>query len=205
MVNEIATKRSAATLSASEDSNVLSAREVDILGRARQGATDKQIADALGISIPTLRACWGRVREKLGAVNRTHAIALAAVDGPAAQTGDLRVRLTETLIRDRVASWVWRTRTRQALLDCVAQRLFCLPGGSDHIGLERLLAHVWAPDRSRFERFLLQAADLRAMTPIEFRVGVPGDYRNLIRTVNLASDSSAEPTLLLASTVLHVF
>ena len=71
--------------------------------------------------------------------------------------------------------------------------------------LDRLLTHVWAPDRVRFERFLVQSHDLRAMTPIELRVGVPGDYRTLIRTVNLASDAAAEPSLLLASTTIHVF
>ena len=101
---------------------------------------------------------------------------------------------------------MWNARRRQALLDDVARRLFCLTGAEEGISLDRLSAHVWSPDRARFERYLCQAGDLRPMTPIELRVGTPGDYRNLIRTVNLASQSSADaPVLLLASTLMHVF
>ena len=182
----------------------LSPREQEIVVRAAQGATDKEIADSLDLSVATLRTYWGRVREKLGAVNRTHAIALAALDRPT-QSGDVRTRLIDALCVDRVAQWVWQGRLRHALLDATAERLFDFPTGERPVDTERLLSHVWAPDRSRFERFLSQSFDLRPMTPIELRVGQPGDYRHLIRTVNLACQSSPDTTVLLASTTIHVF
>lgn len=185
----------------------LSTREREVVALAAQGATDKEIADRLSTSIPTLRADWTRIRDKVGAVNRTHAIVLAAKEGEApAVSGDERTRIVDSLAKDRVSNWVWHGRRRQALLDDLSRRFFGLSRSDEGIPLDRLLAHVWAPDRARFERYLCQASDLRPMTPIEMRVGVPGDYSNLIRTINLASQSGSDsPVLLLASTVMHVF
>ena len=199
------TKEGQVVVQASRGSYELTPRETEIVALASKGATDKEIADRLDLNVAALRTSWNRIRDKLGAVNRTHAIALSTVDRPMSPSGDVRTRLIDTLFKDKVASWVWQPRARQALLDGVASRLFCLPEGEAPVVLYRLLAHVWAPDRARFERFLIQGYDLRAMTPIELRVGVPGDYRTLIRTVNLASDTAHDPSLLLASTTIHVF
>lgn len=188
--------------------NGLTARESTVLALGAQGLSDKEIADRLMIALPTLRTFWTRIRTKLGASNRTHAIVLAARDAkaPDKSAEDPRTRIAESFYRDRLASWVWQGRRSQALLDEVALRLFCLPTGESAMPVERLLAHVWAPDRVRFERYLSQAGDLRPMTPIELRVGVPGEYRNLIRTVNLACQTGADSAVvLLASTSLHVF
>ena len=183
---------------------VLSPREQEIVVRAAQGATDKEIADDLELSVATLRTYWVRVREKLGAVNRTHAIALASLDRPA-EEGNVRTRLIESLCQDRVSHWVWQGRSRRALLDPLTERLFDLSTADHSVDADRMLSHVWAPDRLRFERYLSQGFDLRPMTPIEMRVGQPGDYRHLIRTVNLACHSSSDSTILLASTTIHVF
>ena len=182
----------------------LSTREREIVVRAATGATDKEIADHLDISVATLRTYWIRVRDKLGAVNRTHAIALANLDKPAPTT-DVRGRLVDAISRDRLATWVWQARSRHVLLDDHARRLFGLGAGDGPLAIDRFLAHVWSPDRARFERYLSQASDLRAMTPIELRVGNPGDYRTLVRTVNLASANTPEPGVLLATTTIHVF
>ena len=182
----------------------LSPREVEIVARAARGATDKEIAKDLDLSIATLRTYWVRVREKLGAVNRTHAISLASLDRPT-DSEDVRKRLVDNLSHDRVSTWVWQGRHRHALLDALTECLFDLPASDRPVDAERLLGHVWSPDRLRFERFLSQAFDLRPMTPIEIRAGQPGDYRHLIRTVNLASQSSPDMTVLLASTTIHVF
>ena len=182
----------------------LSTREKEIVVRAAAGATDKEIADDLDISVATLRTYWVRVRDKLGAVNRTHAIALASLEKPTPTT-DVRGRLIDAIGRDRLSTWIWQTRPRQVLLDDHARRLFGLGAGDGALAVDRLFAHVWSPDRARFERYLSQASDLRAMTPIELRVGTPGDYRNLVRTVNLASANTPEPGVLLATTTIHVF
>ena len=158
--------------------------------------------------MPTLRTLWNRVRVKVGAVNRTHAIVLAAQGQtvPAEENVSTLQRVAGELTRDRVASWVWQGRRREVLMDDMARRLFCLPMGRDGIPTERVLSHVWAPDRGRFERFISQSSDLRPMTPIELRVGNPGEYYNLIRTVNMACQMGMDGTVVLfASTVLHVF
>ena len=186
------------------DPSELSGREREIVLRAAKGATDKEIADELELSVATLRTYWMRVREKLGAVNRTHAIALATVDRPEGE-GDLRSRLAASLTRERLAQWVWQAKNRLVLLDDHAARLFAVCPGDRPLPMDRLLAHVWTPDRARFERYLSQAFDLRAMTPIELRVGTPGDYRNLVRTVNLACQGSPDATALLATTSIHTF
>ena len=189
---------------APRSANGLSSRETEIVAQAARGATDKEIADTIGLTVATLRTYWNRIRDKLGAVNRTHAIALASIERPTDEI-DLRGRLVAALCRDRVASWIWQGRPRHALLDGQAETFFALPPSRGPIAAERLLSHVWTPDRARFERFLTQAFDLRPLTPIELRVGQPGDYRHLIRTVNVACQTSPDATVLLASTTIHVF
>lgn len=51
-----------------------SPREREIMLLATDGQTDKQIAEALGISAATVSSYWARVREKSGAVSRTQAL-----------------------------------------------------------------------------------------------------------------------------------
>ena len=183
---------------------ILSKREAEVIRRAREGATDKEIADELGLSVPTLRTYWGRVRQKLGAVNRTHAIVLASVPQTPASS-DMRERMVETIARDRLSIWVWQPKSRQVVLDGHGLQLFCLGDCDGPMPMDRLLAHIWAPDRTRFERYLCQCSDLRPMTPIELRTGVPGDYRNLVRTVNLVCQTPPDASVLLATTTIHVF
>ncbi len=55
----------------------LSEREQQLITLAAQGLTDTAIADRLGISEPTVKSYWGRVRSKLGPCNRTELVAHA--------------------------------------------------------------------------------------------------------------------------------
>lgn len=55
----------------------LSPREQEIALAAAQGLSDKQIAGELGVRISTVRTYWARIRRKLHAINRTHAVCLA--------------------------------------------------------------------------------------------------------------------------------
>ncbi len=66
------------TPQAPEDSASLSPREVDCLTHAAQGHGDEDIAGRLGISKHTARFHIENAVHKLGATNRTHAVALAA-------------------------------------------------------------------------------------------------------------------------------
>src|ERR1044072_8712318 len=55
----------------------LSSRELEIVMEAAAGLTDKEIAKRLDLSIASVRTYWERLRLKLDATNRGHAIALA--------------------------------------------------------------------------------------------------------------------------------
>jgi len=54
----------------------LGQREKQILEFAAQGLGDKEIAVKLDIQFSTVRTYWGRIRGKLNAANRTHAVTL---------------------------------------------------------------------------------------------------------------------------------
>lgn len=54
----------------------LSEREMTVLELAAAGQADKQIAAQMGVALATVRTYWERIRSKLGAINRGHAIAL---------------------------------------------------------------------------------------------------------------------------------
>lgn len=55
----------------------LSAREQQLISLAAKGFTDVAISQQLGISEPTVKSYWGRVRSKLGPFNRTELVANA--------------------------------------------------------------------------------------------------------------------------------
>lgn len=55
----------------------LSPRERAIALAAAHGLSDKEIALELGVRISTVRTYWERMRRKLHAINRTHAVCLA--------------------------------------------------------------------------------------------------------------------------------
>jgi PAS domain S-box-containing protein len=55
--------------------NELSERELQLLVHATKGLTDQAIANELGISLSTIATYWGRIRIKLGPLNRTELVA----------------------------------------------------------------------------------------------------------------------------------
>ncbi|HEX9633976.1 MAG TPA: response regulator transcription factor [Candidatus Limnocylindria bacterium] len=60
---------------------VLSARELEVVRLAASGLANRQIGDALAVSIRTVEAHFTSVFNKLGVANRTEAIATAALRG----------------------------------------------------------------------------------------------------------------------------
>lgn len=181
-----------------------SKREREVLKLGAQGATDQEISDQLSISVPTLRTYWLRIREKIGGVNRTHAIALA-VAGPLAAdaAADPHRRLLERARSQSIAEWAWRPERREVVLDDATKTLFGIASEESALPVERVLGSVWTPDRPRLERFLAQTPELCPMTPLDLRVGPAGDYRQTIRTVNLSANRSRQDgvVVLLASTL----
>lgn len=59
----------------------LSPRERQLIELAAKGMTDTAIAHSLGISEPTVKSYWGRVRGKFGARKRTELVAHALREG----------------------------------------------------------------------------------------------------------------------------
>jgi PAS domain S-box-containing protein len=55
----------------------LSEQESSVLRLAARGHTDKEIAQRMGVSEKTIDTYWSRIRNKLDARNRTHAVAIA--------------------------------------------------------------------------------------------------------------------------------
>jgi DNA-binding NarL/FixJ family response regulator len=60
---------------------LLTPREREVLGRVAQGASDKEIAETLGLSRHTVVEHLSRVREKLGARNRAEVVVIAQQRG----------------------------------------------------------------------------------------------------------------------------
>lgn len=58
-----------------DSSSLLSPREHQLLILAAQGYTDQGIAHKLGISLATVGTYWGRIRIKMGPLNRTELVA----------------------------------------------------------------------------------------------------------------------------------
>ncbi len=56
--------------------NRLTPRELEVLFLAANGKVDKEAATELGVTLGTIRTYWERINQKLGTMNRTHAVAI---------------------------------------------------------------------------------------------------------------------------------
>lgn len=79
----------------------LSAREKQLITLAAQGLTDTAIAHKLGISEPTVKSYWQRVRSKLGPYNRTELVAHALREESALAITELNGEITR--LRDALS------------------------------------------------------------------------------------------------------
>lgn len=59
----------------------LSPQELVVLGKAANGFVDKEIAREIDVQPATIRTYWDRLRMKLQAKNRTHAVSIALALG----------------------------------------------------------------------------------------------------------------------------
>ena len=70
--------------------DALSPRERELLVYAAHGLTDQAIANRVGISLATVGTYWGRIRTKMGPLNRTELVALFLQDQSAETVDRLR-------------------------------------------------------------------------------------------------------------------
>jgi len=169
----------------------LSDREGEILRLAADGATDKEICVRLRIAMPTVRTHWGRIRGKLGVLNRSHAVAILLRDGPSVRPSSPSETAIASFQQAPLAYWVWNATHQRVLVDPETRRAFGLPGDREVFTPDELLETVWTPDQDRFRRFLLQSPHARSMASFECRAGTPGHYDRLVRTVALTTQASS--------------
>jgi PAS domain S-box-containing protein len=83
-------------------SNDLSGREREIVLEAAAGLTDKEIAKKLDLSVASVRTYWDRLRRKLEATNKGHAIALAlrGIVLEQERTGRERERMVQLIVEN---------------------------------------------------------------------------------------------------------
>ena len=84
----------------------LTNREIDVIWLLSDGATNDQIALALGISPETVQQHVKRIRDKLGAQTRAHAIARALHDGILDESAGRRDVFVHQAIRDEAGEVV---------------------------------------------------------------------------------------------------
>src|SRR5690348_5144271 len=77
----------------------LSPRELQLLSFAAQGLTDNAISHKLGISLATVGTYWGRIRIKLGPLNRTELVANWLKEQPAVTVDQLKSDNEDLLTR----------------------------------------------------------------------------------------------------------
>lgn len=80
----------------------LSQRELQLLVLASRGLTDQAIAIELGISLATIATYWGRIRIKLGPLNRTELVA-KYLDAKARE-GAIGLESEITLLKSQLAA-----------------------------------------------------------------------------------------------------
>lgn len=102
----------------------LSPRQMEIMRLAAEGMTDKEIAQATGLSVGTLRSHWDRMRARLGASSRGEVIARAAEDMRRALVFEVDV-LRHALSQQRLFVW---TATADGKVDYVNDWFACFSG-----------------------------------------------------------------------------
>jgi DNA-binding NarL/FixJ family response regulator len=68
-------------LADAQPASILTERELDVLVHVARGMRNRQIADALGLSVSTVKNHLSAILHKLGVPNRTHAVTYASRQG----------------------------------------------------------------------------------------------------------------------------
>ena len=96
----------------------LSPRQTEIMHLAAEGLTDKEIAQATGLSLGTLRSHWDRMRARLGARSRGEVIARSAEEMRKALQMEVEV-LRRAVVAQGLFVW---SSTAEGVVDYVNDR-----------------------------------------------------------------------------------
>lgn len=181
----------------------LSPRERQLVRLAAAGRTDKEICRELGVSLPTVRTHWTRLRDKLDVVTRTQAVAAAMRQAQVAQqTG--AARLLDGVDLTGIGFWVWDSGTNEVRPDEECRRLFGI-GNAEALNLNELLAHVPPSERGEVLAMLQRARSGSPVTPLTHRADPSSHYATCLRTIALASPDAETSAVLLASVRWQAF
>jgi PAS domain-containing protein len=170
---------------------------------AAAGRTDKEICRELGVSLPTVRTHWTRLRDKLDVVTRTQAVAAAMRQAQAAQaTG--AARLLDGLDLSGIGFWTWDGETNEVRPDEECRRLFGLAEGTS-LTLNELLSHVPPSERGEVLALLQKARSGTPATPLTHRADPTLRYATCLRTIALVPAEAETSTVLLASVRWQAF
>jgi DNA-binding CsgD family transcriptional regulator len=176
----------------------LSPRERQLVRLAAAGRTDKEICRELGVSLPTVRTHWTRLRDKLDVVTRTQAVAAAMKQAQAARGATGAARLLDGVDLSGIGFWVWDPATNEIRPDQECRLLFGLPG-DEQLSLNNFLAHLPPPERGEMLALLQRARSGNPVAPLTHRADPASHYAKCLRTVALAPPESEAPMVLLAS------
>jgi DNA-binding CsgD family transcriptional regulator len=183
---------------AEEKATKLSPRERQLVRLAAAGRTDKEICRELGVSLPTVRTHWTRLREKLDVTTRTQAVAAALSQAHNARTGTSVARLLDAIDLSGVGFWVWDAVSNDVRLDEECRRLYGL-SREGSLALNDLLSHLPPPERGEMLAMLQRARSGSPVTPLTHRADPTLRYATCLRTVALAPPAAEATTVLLAS------
>lgn len=160
------------------ESGGLSTREAEMLELAVEGLTDKEIAARLGVSITTVRTYWLRVRGKLGAQNRSHAISIAFQRTlEHFQVGKEQLRLLLSTVH--MGLWEWKVKSDQVSWEApeCGQRYSAWKSSPT---LRAFLEQVHRDDRANLSAMLHSTSERKAQFRHQFRMmTMDGEYRGL--------------------------
>lgn len=182
-----------------EDGKVarLSPRERQLVRLAAAGRTDKEICRELGVSLPTVRTHWTRLRDKLDVVTRTQAVA-AAMRQAQADEASGPARLLDGVDLRGIGFWVWDVERNEVRPDPECRTLFGLAEGQA-ITLNELLAHIPPSERGEMLAMLQRARSGTPATPLTHRADPSLRYATCLRTIALVPPDTEASVVLLAS------
>lgn len=164
----------------------LSEREREIVHLASKGATDKEICSRLGLTLPTVRTYWERIRTKLGVSNRAHAVARMSAERPARAQTEVDAFLSD-LRKTSLVLWVWNPRSRRVSLDKAAQRLFRIEGEASAVSLSTFMRSSVESDRRRLTNYLCLVENSDGVPTFDHRIASDTDEEGIpVRTVRVA-------------------
>jgi PAS domain S-box-containing protein len=173
----------------------LSERENQILRMAAEGLTDQAIANKLGISLNTVSTYWGRIRIKLGPVNRAELVANFVRE----QSGDQleRLRYENRQLLAELERHNEAERELQSTLDLFQTLIDTAPDAIlvvDATGHIRLVndeaERTFGYERKEFLE--LQVVDLM---PARFRDAHDGHRQSYLASPTARRMGEAEPTV----------